>query len=157
MPPKKFFNPRSRAWCLTINNPKYSLEALEDKLKGLKALEWAAAQLERGANGTPHFQIAFGVKDAMTGTAVSKYFGGNPHREVCSNPLKAWEYCQKAETREPGTAPIVIGMPKPRRNVAGDTKKRNALLIEKGAEQAVRDGDIPISHYLKVKANIKAF
>jgi hypothetical protein len=48
-------------------------------------------------------------------------------------------------------------MPKPRLNVAGDVKKKNALLLEKGAEQAVRDGDIPLSHYLKYKTNIEAF
>jgi len=47
-------------------------------------------------------------------------------------------------------------MPKARRNVAGDTKAKNKLLMDKGAEQAVLDGDIPISNYLKVKNNIEA-
>ncbi len=70
--------------------------------------------------------------------------------------MASFEYCQKADTRVPGTEPIVIGMPKARRNVAGDVKAKNKLLLDKGAEQAVFDGDIPISNYLKVKNNIEA-
>ena len=39
----------------------------------------------------------------------------------------------------------------------GDTAERNRLLIAKGAEQAVLDGDIKLHDYGRVKANIDLF
>ena len=42
-------------------------------------------------------------------------------------------------------------------NRKGDMATRNKLLIEKGAEAAVKDGDISIQQYAKLKHNIELF
>lgn len=53
--------------------------------------------------------------------------------------------------------PVEYGIPPAQLNKAGDKAKKNALLIEKGAEKAVEDGDISIKDYAKLKHNIELY
>lgn len=55
--------------------------------------------------------------------------------------MASWEYCGKEDTRVDG--PLDHGVPPAARNVKGETKKRNEMLLKKGPKQAVQDGDIP--------------
>jgi len=64
------------------------------------------------------------------------------HLELTKNAMKAWEYCGKAETRLEG--PVEFGAPPAAKNVKGDTKKRNAIILEKGIRHAIEEGLIPI-------------
>lgn len=58
-------------------------------------------------------------------------------------------YCMKEETRVDG--PWTFGILPAKRNVKGDLARRNAEIIEHGAEKAVTEGFIHIKDYLKVK------
>lgn len=54
---------QSKNFLCTLNNPQ-GLEDPEATFRRIVAAmeaDWAAMQLEVGANGTPHFQLAFGV------------------------------------------------------------------------------------------------
>lgn len=74
-------------------------------------------------------------------TALHKHFPG-AHIEGARDAYKSWEYCGKEDTRQSG--PAEFGVPPAQRNVAGNVKARNALLIAKGAAAAVADGDVPL-------------
>lgn len=47
--------------------------------------------------------------------------------------------------------PVEYGIPPAAKNRAGDTKKRNEMLLEKGCVAAVRDGDIHLLQLPKLK------
>lgn len=115
---------------------------------------YARAQLEKGAEGTPHYQACVGYKTPKRLATMIKRFPGC-HVEITKNAFKAWTYCGKADTRIEG--PVEHGIPPAALNIKGDKAERNKLLIEKGAEQAVKDGDIDIKDYGRVKANIDLF
>lgn len=53
------------------------------------------------------------------------------------------------DTRVEG--PVEYGVPPAAKNRAGDTKKKNAMLLAKGAIAAVDDGDIPLLQLPKLK------
>ncbi len=76
------------------------------------------------------------------------------HIESAKDAFKAFEYCSKEETRVEG--PVKWGIP-PAARVKGNLKARNKMLLEKGAEQAVEDGDIAIKEYPKVKAALDLY
>ncbi|AXH77358.1 MAG: helicase [Circoviridae sp.] len=67
--------------------------------------------------------------------------------------MKAWDYCTKEDTRIEG--PVTFGYPPAKRNVKGDCAKRNRMLLDKGAKQAVEDGDIRLEDYLKLDRAIR--
>jgi hypothetical protein len=69
--------------------------------------------------------------------------------------LALWKYCGKEETRVAG--PVSFGDPPVACNLVGHKRERNALLLAKGAEQAVLDGDVGIGQYVNLKLNIAAF
>lgn len=77
------------------------------------------------------------------------------HIEAAKNAMAAWKYCGKEDTRVEG--PLEYGVPPAALNKKGDKAERNKLLIEKGAEKAVEDGDIDIKDYGKVKSNIDLY
>lgn len=54
------------------------------------------------------------------------------HVEKANNALASWRYCGKKDTRIEG--PLEHGIPPASRRVTGDTKERNEMLINKGAE-----------------------
>ncbi len=64
------------------------------------------------------------------------------HVELTKNAMAAWNYCGKADTKLEG--PLEHGVPPAAKNVKGDTKQRNEMIIEYGVVKAVNDGLIPI-------------
>lgn len=75
--------------------------------------------------------------------------------ENAKSPFDSWEYCGKVDTRVEG--PIEFGVPPAALNRKGDLKKRNEMLIEKGAAQAVADGDVPLIQLPKLKHAIDLY
>jgi len=80
--------------------------------------------------------------------AIKKLFP-TAHIEVAKSVLDSWKYCGKAETRVEG--PVEFGVPAANPCKKGDKAKKNALLLAKGAEQAVKDGDVRLIDYPKLK------
>lgn len=137
---------KSRNFILTKNNPKETLTEFFEILK--RDAVCACAQLERGENGTPHFQAFSSYKNARQVKSMIKSFPGC-HIEVAKNAMAAWTYCQKEDTRLEG--PLKHGIPPAAKNVKGDTKARNEMILEKGVEACVKDGDISIERYKHIK------
>ena len=81
--------------------------------------------------------------------AVNRIFP-NCHIESAKNALKAWEYCCKSDTRVEG--PVTFGpVPKPQKQSKGDTKSFNEMCLTLGPEQMVKEGQLSLKDYVKVK------
>ncbi len=119
---------------LTLNNPNTTLTTWFDMLKiGAK---YARAQTEEGESGTRHFQACVGYTDPVRIKRMHKNFKG-AHVEFTKNAMAAWNYCGKVDTRV-GDEPVhEHGVPPAAKNVKGDTKARNLLIIQKGVVEAV--------------------
>lgn len=81
--------------------------------------------------------------------------GDGVHIEQAKNAMKAWNYCGKADTREEG--PLELGVPPASKNVAGDTKQRNQMIIEYGLVKAVDEGLIPIEKFKQTKQSLDLY
>lgn len=134
---------RSLNWMLTVNNPDCSLDDFFDHLKANDA-KYARAQLEVGDSGTHHFQACVGYKALVRFKRMTLLFP-ETHIEPAKNALKSWNYCGKEDTRVEG--PLEFGLPPAAKNVKGDTKKRNAMIIEYGVVKACEDGLIPLEKF----------
>lgn len=130
---------KSNNFLITLNNPTLDIHQFIEKVKGA-GFKYARVQLEKGESGTKHLQGCFGGK-ATRFNVVHKLLPG-AHVEAAKSPFNAWEYCGKEDTRVEG--PAEFGVPPAAKNRAGDTKKRNEMLLEKGVVAAVKDGDIPL-------------
>jgi len=138
---------KGKNWFMTMNNPTVTLEEFLDKLRGNNAT-YARAQHERGAEGTSHYQAVVGYSIERRHGAMTKTFPG-VHIEKSKNALASWRYCGKDDTRVEG--PVEFGVPPAAKNVKGDTKARNAMIIAHGVVKAVDDGLIPIEKLKQVK------
>ena len=144
--------PKSKNYILTKNNPKESLTEFFEYLK--RDAVCACAQLEQGESGTPHFQAFVSFKNEKHQTAMIKKFPGC-HVEIAKNAMAAWKYCQKEEGRLEG--PLTHGIPPAAKNVKGDTKERNRLILEKGEVWAVEEGHVPIEKFKQLKQSVDLF
>lgn len=93
MPPPQ---DRATAWSVTINNP---VKNDEENIAQARQRGWKVyGQLEKGAEGTPHYQLMLKTPQVRF-SAVKKQFP-RAHIEVCRNPAALEQYVQKEETRE---------------------------------------------------------
>lgn len=67
------------------------------------------------------------------------------HVDVSRNAMAAWRYCGKEESRVEG--PLEFGLPPAAKNVKGDTKERNRMILEMGAVKACEEGLIAIEKF----------
>lgn len=100
--------PRLRHVVFTINNPNCTLDEFKQRLSQLERVVYAIVQLERGEQGTPHFQ---GYMELNKQTQ-SSWLQGNLHRGMHVEKRRgtrrqAREYCQKEESRIEG--PVEVG------------------------------------------------
>lgn len=77
------------------------------------------------------------------------------HIERSKNALAAWRYCGKEDSRQEG--PMDFGVPPASRRVKGDTKERNAMILQHGVIKAVDDGLIPLEKLKAVKQSIDMY
>lgn len=86
-------NPRSRAWCFTINNYSDKDDVNIDQLKS--KVKYMIYGKEIGELGTPHYQGYIYLKHQKTFTAMKKLLEG-AHLEVAkSTPINNINYCKK--------------------------------------------------------------
>lgn len=87
---------RATAWSVTLNNPTASDEECINvaRQKGWKV----EGQLERGASGTPHFQLMV-TTPQVRASAVKRAFP-RAHIEVARNAAALKQYVHKDETAE---------------------------------------------------------
>lgn len=96
---------RSRAWCLTWNNPTLTQFEFQELLQS-RGFEKGVFQLETGDNGTPHYQGTI-YSDEAKSNRFMKQICQAIHWEPCKNWRAAVNYCIKVD-RE--TEPTVWGM-----------------------------------------------
>lgn len=85
----------------TTNNPEITLEEMLDVLKRLPHISAARVQLEKGAEGTPHFQwVTCHTKYVHWNTMKKKF--PTSHVEKAKNAMASWNYCGKEDTRIEG-------------------------------------------------------
>jgi hypothetical protein len=95
---------RGRAWFFTLNNPKThnfpTYKSVIEIIELIVPIKYAF-QLEKGENGTEHYQGCLYTKNAIAFNSLkelSKHF----HWEKCKNFKKSVEYCTKKDTRIAG-------------------------------------------------------
>jgi len=95
---------QSRYWVFTINNPDHEDASLWNWLVEEKkfAIDGGVFQMEVGAEGTPHAQGYFHVKNKLKRQACVNKFRGVGWIEVCKDIDKAILYCSKEDTRTAG-------------------------------------------------------
>lgn len=87
---------RASAWSVTVNNP---IESDEENMNLARQRGWKVeGQLERGANGTPHYQLLVRTPQVRF-SAVKKAFP-RAHIEVARNAAALEQYVHKEETKE---------------------------------------------------------
>lgn len=86
---------RANTWSVTINNP---IAADEENINLARQKGWKVeGQLEKGKNGTPHYQLMVKTPQVRF-SAVHKQFP-RAHIEVARNVAALANYVQKEETR----------------------------------------------------------
>jgi len=144
----------SRNFTGTKNNPEETLEEFLGVLKRLPGAVAARVQLERGAEGTPHFQWCVTLSKVSRIKAIALKLKGC-HVEAAKNALAAWRYCGKEDSRVEG--PLEFGLPPASRAVKGDTKERNRMILDMGPLKAVEDGLVPIEKFKQLKQSLDLF
>lgn len=69
--------------------------------------------------------------------------------------MAAWRYCGKEDTRVEG--PMESGVPPAARNVKGDVKEHNEMIISGGLVRAVDEGLIPIEKYTQLRRSLDLY
>lgn len=118
---------KSYVWCFTLNNP--SEERINfDPL----VVSYAVYQLEKGEEGTPHFQgYVEMVKQSTLGTMRRMF---QAHWTVARRPDKAVAYCMKEDSRLDG--PWEFGT----RSVAG--KRKDVYAIKDAIDAGMTKGEL---------------
>lgn len=137
---------KERHFSVTVMNP---VEEVEDFWQRLSLdAQYASLQLEICPDTKkPHFQGCVGYKNQRSFTSVRKNLllpGQTSWLTKTRNPVKAFAYCNKEESRAPKTKCYKLGAPPARLNVKGDIKARNALLIQHSIKTCVDEGYIPL-------------
>lgn len=91
---------RGSCWSITINNP---IKADDENIALARQRGWKVdGQLEKGENGTPHYQLIVKTPQVRF-SAVKKAFP-RAHIELARNPQALAVYVHKDETREAALA-----------------------------------------------------
>lgn len=93
---------RSEYWCFTLNNPLCEVKVFEEAFLEHFPCSYLVFQLEKGENGTPHFQ-GYCEMQSRTYFEDLKAFMPEIHWEQRKGSAKqASDYCQKEESRIDG-------------------------------------------------------
>lgn len=146
----------NRRWIFTLNNPQITgpelLALFESSEHSVKHAVW---QLERGKEGTPHFQgyMAFGKPVRMAGIKklMDNVFATS-HLEVArGTPEQCKAYCTKEETREDG--PWEYGdMEK-----TGQGKRTDLLDVKRKLDEGASLLEVAETHFVSWVKHAKAF
>ena len=122
---------------------------------------FAAIQLEKGDNNTPHLQGMFWSKRQWRySTIISRLPGCHitPITNGLRGALRAWEYCQKSATQiEPPITHGEIPVPQAKETAKERTKRENKEILESGIIPAVKEGLIKIASYTTARNSLNNF
>lgn len=98
---------KSRAWFFTYNNPVETAAQLAQLIQLLEPKAYVF-QLEKGDEGTPHYQGAVYLKNAQI---MPRHLAKAIHWERCKSWTKAIKYCSKDDTRVDGPWTYNVTLP----------------------------------------------
>jgi len=91
---------RSKAWCLTINNPNEKIDKQIELFTEDKLFQFIIFQKEKGEKRkTEHYQIYLETKKTIRGTQVKKFFPTAHIERRRGTQTQAINYCTKKESR----------------------------------------------------------
>jgi len=97
-------------WCYTWNNyPEGTPLSYFDEISKQNFSQYENAP----TTGTPHIQGYFHLKEKKRLTQLAKMFPGIHFEQARASAWHNYQYCQKGETRTPGTEPHLFG-PEPK-------------------------------------------
>ena len=132
----------SRNWICTLNNPTCTLEDIHTRSKAV----YTVGQLEKGENGTLHFQFFQNYKTSIRLSAYKK-LDPRIHADMVKVNNGAHTYCMKDDTRVDG--PWEFGTKPVQRNNKTDWEE-----VRLNAKRG-RIEDIPADIYVKHYNNLK--
>lgn len=96
---------RANCWSITINNPTPDDE---EQINQARQKGWKVeGQLEKGDNGTPHYQLVVRTPQVRFSTLKKQFT--RAHIEIARNPTALTNYCSKEDTRQ-GELPSASSM-----------------------------------------------
>lgn len=124
-------NTKARSFLLTINNPR------EDDKKNLEECgsDYLIFQLEKGEQGTEHYQAFLYFKNARSFASIKKKFP-RAHIERARNAKASIKYCSKEDTRVEG--PWEFG-DKPSQGQRHDLEEIQELIQKKTPMKEIAD------------------
>ncbi len=131
---KRKTNIRGRNWVFTLNNPKRHGDELKSHLQSDARVRYFVFQLERGSNGTPHFQGYIEFNTSMRWSAVCNMLPGAWVDLRKGTPEDARKYATKDETRLDG--PWEYGEFRGRQGRRSDLERAAELIEQK---KSIRD------------------
>lgn len=104
-------NNPAKWFCFTLNNPADGWDVRIRSAFAEEIVTFACWQLEISpTTSTPHIQGCLYFKNKKRALQVARDFVVGAHVEVCrGTPQDNIAYCTKADTRAPGTEPVVLG------------------------------------------------
>lgn len=137
----------------TLNNPSqhYPDQPVQDYIEAWRTRAgavYATGQLEKGESETPHIQFFVQYAKPQRVAALKKHCK-HAHFEIVKFNNGADDYCNKDVGRLEG--PWEFGIKPARKNVKGDTRRRNEQLLEMGTAKAVEEGYIKIEDAPKLE------
>lgn len=94
---------RARSWVFTLNNPEFTPDGLQARLRTHNSVKYIVFQRERGEEGTEHFQGYVHCSSAIAFNTIRNLIGTRAHVEAArGNPQQCIDYCTKDETRIEG-------------------------------------------------------
>jgi len=133
---------KKRGWAFTINNPDLSADSIGRKLA--PKVSYYIFQLEKGENGTPHYQGFLYLKKRNRFTYVRKYLPDGTHIEATKgSPAQNISYCSKDDTRVKGplSGPFTFG-----EAPAGQGKRNDLVNLFKDIKGGMSNLDIFKTH-----------
>lgn len=92
-----------RDWVFTLNNPEEPPVDILDRISSIKPIKYMIFQLEKGAEGTYHYQGYVEFNSVQRLSFLKKRLFKEAHYEARRGTRdEAREYCSKEETREDG-------------------------------------------------------
>lgn len=154
-----------RNWCFTVNLAEgISDDEARAKLAILQGgfddnrIKGAVFQLEIApATGRRHIQGFANLASKQRMSWLKNFIHGlldiQAHLEPCRNVKASIEYCQKQESRMPGTEPVIVGaLPK-----AGQGKRSDLLDVKAKLDEGASESRIADEHFVSWVRCHKAF
>lgn len=141
---------RSKYWCFTLNNPEVN------RLPIWEGLAYRVYQLEKGENGTLHFQGFAIFKNRIMLSGLKKLNNQAHWEKMQGNAIQARAYCMKEDTRQEG--PWEDGCPwSDIEPTLGAGKRTDLMKVKEAIDSGMSLPDLYDNHFSSFSTSYKFF